>query len=71
MDKNVSFEEFRKKGREIVGLGEEAEVKLRRKAVVEKMKNEIINRVNQSVDDEEMKKKILGTTKKLMEDDSD
>ena len=71
MGEPISFEEFRKQGREKFGLGEEKEMKLRRKAIVEKMKNEIISRVNQSGDDEEMKKKILGATKKLMGDEDE
>jgi hypothetical protein len=71
MDKNISFEEFRKKGREKVGLGEEAETRAKRRAIVDKMKSEIISRVNKSAEDEEMKKKILGATKKFMQDDLD
>jgi hypothetical protein len=71
MDDKISFEEFRKKGREKVGLGEEAEMRQRRKDIVEKMKKEIVSRVNKSTADEEMKQKILGATRKLMDNDSD
>ena len=77
MDKKITFDALRKMGRDLQGLGDESSMtnedklahKLKRKAIIEKMKSEIGKSAKKSANDDDEKQRLVNSLNKLLNQD--